>query len=472
MGVVSYWGGWYGPSRLKSAEIGRRHEVLDRVSKVFLTAAFAAGLYVVAMPVQAQAPASQPAQKNWKDRAEYDIYNAIIKEQDPAKRITLLNSWKEKYSASDYSPERLQIYVTTYAAMNQPEKVIATGSESLQNDPKNLTVLFLMAQNVLVLSKPEDLAAGDKAANGLLSNLDTFFATDKKPATTSDGDWAKARTQTETLGHTALGWVALQKKDNETAEKAFAKALQLTANNAQVSYWLGTAILQQRKPERQAEALYHFARAASLEPAQGGFAAQARQQIDTYFVNAFNRFHGQDDAELKKLRDLAKAQPFPPADYKLKDVNELKAENEAKFQKENPSLALWMNMKQELTGPNGEQYFNSAMKGAEVPGGANNIEKFKGRLISSKPAVRPKELVLAIMDANTPEVTLILDAPLPGKADPGTEIEFACVPSSFTKEPFNVTFDVEKKKVAGWPGKEAAPPARRGTGTKKSAKKG
>jgi hypothetical protein len=35
-----------------------------------------------------------------------------------------------------------------------------------------------------------------------------------------------------------------------------------------------------------------------------------------------------------------------------------------------------------------------------------------------------------------------------------------------------VTFDVEKKKVAGWPGKEAAPPARRGTGTKKSAKKG
>ena len=35
------------------------------------------------------------------------------------------------------------------------------------------------------------------------------------------------------------------------------------------------------------------------------------------------------------------------------------------------------------------------------------------------------------------------------------EIEFAGVPTSFTKEPYNVTFEVEKKKVAGWPGKEA-----------------
>ena len=433
--------------------------MLDRVSKVLMTVAVAAGITVFLVPGQSQggqAPAGQPAQ-NWKDRAEYDLFTAITTEQDPNKRLSLLNSWKEKYPGSDYAPQRAQIYVTTYAALNQPEKVIAAGNEALQSDPKNLTVLFMMSQNVLALTKPtpDNLSSGEKAANGLLSNLDTFFDSAKKPAATSDADWTKARTQTETLAHTSLGWIGLQKKDSETAEKEFTKSLQLSPNNAQVSYWLGTAILQQKKPERQPEALFHFARAASLDQSQGGLNPAGRQAIETYFVNAYNRYHGQDPAELSKLRELAKAQPFPPAGFTIKDVITLKAENEEKFKKENPGLALWMTLKQALTAPDGQQYFDTNMKGAEVPGGAGGLQTLKGKLISAKPALHPKELVLSIGDGTTPDVTLHIDAALPGKSDPGVEIEFSGVPSSFTKEPFNVTFDVEKKKVGGWPGKDA-----------------
>ena len=84
-------------------EISRRHEVFDRVLKVFLTMTVAVGI-VIALPglgQGGQAPAAQPAQKNWKDRAEYDLYNAIVKEQDASKRLALLNSWKEKYPTSD-----------------------------------------------------------------------------------------------------------------------------------------------------------------------------------------------------------------------------------------------------------------------------------------------------------------------------------------------------------------------------------
>jgi len=38
-----------------------------------------------------------------------------------------------------------------------------------------------------------------------------------------------------------------------------------------------------------------------------------------------------------------------------------------------------------LTGANGEQYFSANMKGAEVPGGAGGVQKFKGKLISENP---------------------------------------------------------------------------------------
>ena len=448
--------------------------MLERVSKALLTVAVMTGIGATSLIGQeAQAQAGQPAQgqKNWKDRAEYDIYNAIAKEQDPTKRIALLNSWKEKYPTSDYALQRQDIFCQTYAAMNLPAKVIEAGKEALQSDPKDLTVLFLMAQNVLGLTKPtpDDLAAGEMAANGLLSNLDFFFDAGKKPPTTSDTDWTKAKNQTETLAHTALGWIALQKKDNETAEKEFTKSLQLTPNNAQVSYWLGTAIIQEKKPEKQPVALFHFARAASLDQAQGGFPAAARQQINTYFVNAFNRYHGQDAAELQKVQELAKSTAFPPDGFIIKDVNTVSAEKEEQARKENPSLALWTTLKQALTAADGEQYFTNNMKGAEVPGGAGGVQTFKGKLISSKPALRPKELSLSIGGGSTPDATLVLDAPLPGKADPGAEIEFSGVPSAFTKDPYNVTFDVEKKKVVGWPGKEA--PAPHHTGAKKAVKK-
>ena len=429
--------------------------------------AIAGGMTVTSLPAQSQDQSQrqagqtaqgQPAQgqpaRNWKDRAEYDLYRAIV---------------KEKYTKSDYAPERLQIYLTTCSALNQPDKVIATGNEVLQTDAKNLTALYLITLNVQRLPKPspDDLASGEEAAKGLISNLDNFFAADKKPATTNDADWEKAKKDTELLAHTSLGWIALQKKDNDTAEKEVTKVLQSNPNNAQVSYWLGTAIVAEKKPERYSEALWQFARAGSLDQAQGGLNPQAREQIDTYFIHTYNRYHGQDPQGLAQLREQAKAQPFPPAGFKIENVEELKAKNEEEFRKKNPALAMWMNLKQELTGPNGEQYFNNNMKGAEVPGGAEGIQYFKGKLISARPAVRPKELVLAITDPNTPEVTLNLDAPLPGKAEPGTEIEFAGVPTAFIKDAFNITFDVEKKKIAGWPGKEAVPVRRHAAVRKK-----
>jgi hypothetical protein len=121
-----------------------------------------------------------------------------------------------------------------------------------------------------------------------------------------------------------------------------------------------------------------------------------------------------------------------------------------------------MGVKDELVKPNGTQYFESNVKDAALP-------KLRGKLVSQSPAVRPKTLVLAMSDATTPEVTLNLNAPLAGKADPGTEIEFEGIPKTFTQSPFMVTMEVEKEKISGWPA-QAAParaPVRRPTGKKK-----
>ena len=149
----------------------------------------------------------------------------------------------------------------------------------------------------------------------------------------------------------------------------------------------------------------------------------------------------------------------PPADFKIKTAAELAAEKEEELKKTNPELALWMNIKGQLLSPEGQGYFDSSMKGAGVP-------KLKGWLVKANPAVKSKELQLSMEGKDQPaDVTLKLvgadgttAAPLVGKPELGTEIEFEGVGESFTKEPaFMVTFTVEKAKITGLKEEKVAP---------------
>ena len=158
---------------------------------------------------------------------------------------------------------------------------------------------------------------------------------------------------------------------------------------------------------------------------------QVRKDLDAYLTKVYTNYHG-DTSGLAEMKALAKTQAFPPPDFKIKSSVEIATEKEEEFKKSNPMLALWMSIRKELAGPNGEQYFAEHIKDAQLPAGVPGVEKFKGKLISTKPAVNPKELVIGMSDATTPEITLKLEVPMKGKADPGTEIAFAGVASAFT----------------------------------------
>jgi tetratricopeptide (TPR) repeat protein len=405
---------------------------------------------------QGQAKQGQAPKKQVKDKAEYDLFNAIAKpDLDPNKRLALLNTWKEKYPGTDFKEERLIYYLTTYQALQQPAKVMETAKELLALDPKNIQALYFLTilTPQMANTSPEALDTGEKAAQGLLSA--------EKPANTKDEDWAKAKSDFDALAHKSLGWVAMQRKNNEQAEEAFVKSLKIKPNDAEVSYWLGTVVFAQKKPERQSEVLFHFARAAALDPKEGGLNPQFRQQVDTYLTKAYNTFHGQDRTGLTELKTTARSQPFPPEGFKIKTATEIAIEKEEEFKRTNPQLALWMGVKKELTGPNGEKYFETGVKGSAFP-------KQKGILIEAKPAVRPRELVLGVADPTVPEVTLKLDSPLTGKPELGSEIEFEGIPQTFTQDPFMVTFDVEKEKITGL---KMEAPARRPTGKKAGGRK-
>lgn len=422
-----------------------------------------------AKPEAAQAAKPEEAKKNWKDRAEYDLYANIAKETDPAKRLQLLDQWKQKYANTDFKMERLQFYMSTYQQLNQGTKLLETAKEVIKEDPKNITALYWINLFTISLNNtaPDALQAGEDAAKSLLSNLDEAFSPAKKPANVADADFQKQRAAVEAAAHNTLGWVAMTRKNNEEAEKHFTESLKVDPNNGQVSYWLGTVILAQKVPEKQAQALYHFARASSYR-GPNALPDQARTQLDTYLQKVYTQYHG-DQSGLAEIKQQAATQPFPPADFKIKSAAEIATEKEEEFRKTNPMLALWMSIKKELASDNGETYFENRMKNAHIPGGVLDVQKFRGKVISQTPARRPSEIVVGIADATNAEVTLKLDQPMPNPAPEGTEIAFDGVAQSFTREPsFNLTLAVEKNNIEGWPAPAA--PARKG-GAKGAKKK-
>lgn len=113
---------------------------------------------------------------------------------------------------------------------------------------------------------------------------------------------------------------------------------------------------------------------------------------------------------------------------------------------------LWMQIKRDLMGPGGQQYFDENVKGAMVPGGAGGVWVLSGTLLSAEPSEQPRVLVVALSDGTTPEATLRLkdsdwnDTHIAGPLMRGSSIQFEGVLTSFTKEPFMVTFEVSMNK--------------------------
>jgi hypothetical protein len=110
-----------------------------------------------------------------------------------------------------------------------------------------------------------------------------------------------------------------------------------------------------------------------------------------------------------------------------------------------------MGIKRQLTdAANGAQYFEGQLKDADVKG-QGDAKALKGVVLEGRPACRSRELLVAIPEpgqqAGAAEITLKLDSPLTGKPASG-EIEFDAVPRAFTREPFMLTMETEKAKIA------------------------
>jgi hypothetical protein len=160
-------------------------------------------------------------------------------------------------------------------------------------------------------------------------------------------------------------------------------------------------------------------------------------------TNLYVNYHGGTDG-LDELKTQAKANPLPPAGFTIESATKVAERKQKEFEAKYPQLAMWLGIKGQLASPNGTQFFNDQMKGADVP-------KLKGMLVEGKPACRSKELLVSVPEPDqkgtAPAViTLKLDGALTGKPEAG-EIQWKGVPSAFNADPFMLTMDTEKAQI-------------------------
>lgn len=457
------------------------------LAAVALVAALASG-WTRPARAQAAAPAQNaPAQKTVKDQGEYDIYNEVTKDmlaKNFAKAITDLDTWKQKYPASDFKDDRSVFYIQAYAGSNQPAKALdeagllmAKDLKTTLNDPKNgpnqqVTVLFTAATAILQVPGPtaDQFAIATKAAQQLMDY-------NTKPAGASDADWATARAQLQAAAKGALFYMAMkpgadakQKKDWAAAEAAFQAAQKQYPDSSQVAYEIGgsESAQQASNPAKISQGLYEIARAVGIDPAKSDFTdPKVRAQVEAYLKSVYVKYHGADDG-LDQLKQQSLAAPTPPADFHILSATEVMNNKQKEFAEKYPELALWMSIKAQLADTNGQSYFDTQLKDTAVP-------KLKGTLVEAKPACRSKELRVAVPlpDAKPPytaEIALKLDAPLTGKPDENLELTWTGgVPSAFTKDPFLLTVDVEKAKIEGLKTTPCTPPPVHHPAAKKKA---
>lgn len=402
-------------------------------------------------------------QPQCKDQQECDLYNAILQDNTPKTKLEKLQQWQKQNPETQFAEVRRNLLITTYVAVGQPKEAVAVAKQSLAANPKDFNALYytmLLTQSLYGASQqPAVLDDGEKASKALIAGIDA-----PPPGVTAD-QWAKLRPGVEALSHTTLGFVGMQRKSWDAAEAEFKKALQVNPNNSAVDYSLGFTLASKKD---NSNALFYYARAAAYD-GEGSLSAQQRQGVQAEVQKMYNIYHGNSDG-FSNLLASAKTQPNPPDGFHIeskaeiaKKAAEAQVASEEKLAKENPALALWKNIKEQLNGSDGANYFNSGMKGTKVP-------TLRGKVVKLEPETRPKTLTLALEDGTTADATLKFETALPGKVEPGTELSFEGVPDSYTTSPFMVVFNVDKEDLHGWTGKNAPAP-RKSAGKKSSAAK-
>jgi len=411
-------------------------------------------LFMVLSAVVPRPAAGQEQQKKQiNDPAEYNAYVAALNETTPAKKLQMLDEFLAKYPNTVVKEDALELKMVTMQQAGQSPEPAAR--QLLQVTPNNLRALvlvcYIFVQTPLSPTDPafnKKLAEAEQMAQRGLQALPSF-----QPPNVTGAELEKTKKVTEATFRETLGLVAIGRKQYEAAQNEFRKATDLAPDNATLFYRLGNAYISERPNPRYAPAFWAFARAATLD-GPGALAPAGRQQVEEYLKKVYVQYHGSEEG-LAELKGKAKAEPYPPADFKVLSKAEiLPPVEKMDFSQLRAHLSAG--------GPQAEKIWK-ALQGKSM--------SLEGLVLSTAPATRPRTIRLILMQDTAQkqdayDVEMSLGAPFTGRLEVGQQIQFEGLANSFQPNPFVLSL-VDGKITGG----ATAPAAKKTPAAKKPVRK-
>lgn len=390
------------------------------------------------------APGQTPEPSPWKDRAEYDAFNAILQAGNPNQQIELADKYLGAYPETKFADKVHEMKLQAYQQLNNSQKMEETASKLLEISPDNFRALLLLSYliprtlNAQDPSMEQKLTAADGYARRGLEQLEKLPMPQGMPADA----FQKQKDQSAAILHQTAGFVALQKKNYQQAAQALKKSGEMNPNDALDFYWLGLAYLSPKPPQYEA-GIWAMARAVSIT---GGAAlpAATQQQVREYLGKVYESRHGSDEG-LSEILAQAAASPFPSADFHIQSVEEIAAAAPPEPEPPPQPKARELSVKPEelssfdvigkylQAGGDKETDTWELLKGASLP--------LPGKVVSATPAARPKTIRLAVdpklaQEEGKYDVELTLETPLAKALAAGQTVQFEGTCESYRAKPF------------------------------------
>lgn len=260
-------------------------------------------------PVPAAAPQKKP---QWKSRAEYDAFEAFVKESNPQKRIPLIQAFIQKYPKSDFLGNAYVAEMQTYAQMGKANEAIAAGKKALKAEPDNLLALAYLSFTFPYTWKSSDpnaqaelTQAAQDAQHGL-----QLLQSMQKPSGESQSQFESTVKSDRAAFNTAAGFAALQQKNYSQAIKSLEAAKQDQPKNSMIYSLLGQAYYNEQ-PRDVNKAIWNLARAASLAKASNSPNAA---QLEKFYSQVYEGQHGSNAGMQKVLQEASNTESMP-ADF-------------------------------------------------------------------------------------------------------------------------------------------------------------
>lgn len=425
------------------------------VLAIVLACALAAGAQVGSQgQSQPAAPGQQaaPAGPEIKDPAEYNAYVNAVQQQNPTSKISALEAFLTQYPNSVMKTTALEQLMATYQQAGNQAKVLDTANRVLQADACNLRALAL----VTFISR-QSVASGQNTQQAL-PQLTQYankgvecMKTQQKPGGVSDTDWDNLKKQVGPIFEGGAGFAALQNKDCSNAQTNLLEAVKVQPNDIQNVYPLALAYLTCNPPDSE-KGLFFIARAANLAAGTAGEA-----QIRQYLQKSYKNYHGSEEG-LDTVLATAKANPLPPADFKItKYVPPTPAQQAHELVKDKTpeqikqlSFGEW-ELVLSAGAPEDQDKVWSVIKSVPLQMEGNVIE-----------AASTTELHIAgsedDIEQKRADITLTMSGPIPATRLPksGDTFDFEGTPVSFTATPFMMAMGDGKllKKAGAQPAKK------------------